>query len=479
MTFIFLLLNLATSSRFPLPWQDEVTFTDVAVNFATGRGFVSTVNTCGDQSITHFWSCNAPMFPFLLGQWITIFGFTITAVRSLNYLLIVLCVFVLWYSVRRLGLIPRAPQRILFVGLLLTGYGMGFIYRSARYDCLALLLLSMVLLASSFRTLYLRFGAITLLGTMLPLAGIQLILYSALLCALMFVFLKRRVILEVVALWVGIMIGSTALVALFYAHGALANFASALFGERSGRFQYVAKDPSFAILLAVCIFLAIDQKARHRFRLISPFGICLACGLVIPVCMLALGKFPIYYSWMAYVPLALGVSAALSESASTLSRLAVSLTTGGLFLVCALGLPVELASAAYYWKDRDSTRIESLARNNLNGTDWVYTQYSGYFAVRKITPHVFIPYLIPDQYRNKISVLLVSPEDFTGYVHAIIGGEWRDTGQSIPDTGHDLLPNNRFAILLQRRINLTVYRRLEPGPKADGVIPHADSKGPN
>src|SRR5271170_5935181 len=40
-------INLSTSSRFPLPWQDEEVFTDVAVNLATGHGFVSSVDACG------------------------------------------------------------------------------------------------------------------------------------------------------------------------------------------------------------------------------------------------------------------------------------------------------------------------------------------------------------------------------------------------------------------------------------------------
>jgi hypothetical protein len=470
MAVTFLVLNLATSARFPLPWQDEIVFTDVAVNLASGRGFISTVNMCGDKLIDHFWSCNAPLFPSLLGQWIKIFGFTILAVRSLNYVLILIGVLVLWYAVRRLALIPRAPQRLLFVVLLMAGYGMGFIYRSARYDCLGLLLFSLVLLAYSLHSVRLRISVITVLGILMPLAGIQLILYSVLLCGLMLVSLKRRVILEVVALGAGIAIGSGALVALFYMNGVLANFASALFGEGNGRFQYASKDPSFAILLAVCMLLAIGQSRRHRFRLISPLGICLACGTLIPVGMLCLGKFPIYYSWMAYVPLALGVSAAMSGSASERPRLITCLSISGLFLACAVGLPVQLASAFYYWKDRDYTRIESLVQNNLNSDDWVYTYYSGYFAVRNVTPYVFMPFSIPDRYRDKISVLVLSPEDFAAYGHAIIGGSWRDIGEGISDTGRDVLPNNRLAILLQRRINLRIYRRINPKsmPEATG-----------
>jgi hypothetical protein len=464
MLFTLLAVNLATSSRFPLPWQDEDVFTDVAVNLATGRGFISSVNMCGEPSIDHFWSCNAPMFPFLLGQWIKVFGFKILAVRSLNYVLISICVFVLWYAVRRLAIIPRAPQRLLFVALLMTGYGMGFIYRSARYDCLGLLLFSLALLVYSLRSTPLRVGVIALLGALLPLAGIQLVLFSGLLCALMVGFLRSRVLIEVIALGGGIVVGSAALLSLFHEKGVLANFLRALFGERNGRLQYVGKDPSFMILLVVCILLIIQQSLRRDFRLNSPLGIGLACSVLIPAGMLILGKFPIYYSWMAYVPLAMCVSAAISDSTLTPSPL-FSLGRAGLFLVCTIGLPVQLASAVYYWNGRDSAKIEALVRKNLNHDDWVYTQYSGYFAVREMTPYVFIPFVIPDRYHDKITVLVVSPNDFDTYAHGIIGGEWRDTGEGISDSGHDLLPSSSFAILLQRRIDLRVYRRIETNPK--------------
>jgi hypothetical protein len=61
---------------------------DVALNIATSQGFAPTVNVYGAASVDTFWSCNAPMSPFLLfGKWVKVFGFTFPAVRSLNYIL--------------------------------------------------------------------------------------------------------------------------------------------------------------------------------------------------------------------------------------------------------------------------------------------------------------------------------------------------------------------------------------------------------
>ncbi len=459
-------LNLATSSRFPLPWQDEIAFTDVAVNTATGQGFISTVAMCGDPSIQHFWSCNAPLYPLILSRWIQATGFTIPGVRSLNYVLILLCVLTLWAAVKRLDLVRSARYRLLFAGLLLCGYGMGFIFRSARYDCLCLLVMSLVPLSYTLKPARARLLAIFLLGVVAPFAGIQLILYSIVLCAVVLLFLRQRVIWEVLALGAGEMVGAASLIGFFYTHGVLANFRSAISGERTGRFQYMSKDPSFALLLLVCLLLVGTQLFRGKFKLRSLLGAALACGILIPAGMLLLGKFPIYYSWMAFVPLAMLVCGALSRERAGFPRGALLFGALGMATVFLIGLPVQLASALYYWNGRDCARIDAMDQQYLASSDWVYTQYSGYFAARKVTDHVFMPFLVPEPYKDKVNVLIVSPSDYKEYVHAIMGGEWRDTGIGIADTERDLLPNNSAAILLQRRIDLHIYRKIEPAAQS-------------
>jgi hypothetical protein len=465
-----LLINLATSSRFPLPWQDEIVFTDVAVNVATHNGMVSVVNSCGvpaHDPLYHFWSCNAPMFPYILGQWIKIFGFSITAVRSLNYVLFSFAVFILWLVARRMKLIISHSARITFVLMLLIGYGMCFIYRCARYDCLALLLASLVLLVFSVLNRPARLVLISLLGVLMPIAAIQLLSYCFVVGVLLMAFFRGRFFWEIVVLGVGAIVGVAVLVALFYSQGALQNFLVQLPLERNGRFISTAKDPSFAMLLAACVIMAVDQGRRHNFRLNSTLGIGLVCGLGIPLYMLTTSKFPIYYSWMAYVPLALGVAAGLASLNLRSSRLVYALTAVCIIFACLLGLPLQLASAAYYWKDRNTAQIEPLAEKYVTSSDWVYADYSAYFAVRKITPYVLMPYVIPDDYKNNISILIVSPKAFGEYAGAIVGGDWFDTGDGIVPTGHDLVPHETsFAILMQRRVDLRVYKRIPSPQKA-------------
>lgn len=458
---IFLVLNCLTSPKYPLPWQDENVFADIAVNFATGRGFISSVCMCGEPSLHSFFSCNMPLFPFLLGGWVKLFGFSILAVRSFNYLLFSLAIIVLWQTVRRLNLISSPQGRVLLVWLLMMGYGMGFIYRSARYDCLTLLLASLILFATSMPSLPFRLGLVTVLGVFFPMAGLQLVCYSVVMSALALLLFRWRYLREIIALSLGIVVGGILILALFSHYHVLQNFLIQLPMERQKRFAHFSKEPSFILLLITCAILVLRQIWKRVYRLRSASSLGVAFGLSIPLGMVILGKFPIYYSWMAYIPLAIATSAALNDQKATLSRATRFVCALLIFFACLFGAPIQLASAIYYWHDRDTDSAAALIRQNLSPNDWVYTDYSSYFAVRSVTPHVFMPYVIADKFKPAINVLVVSPADFESYAHSLMGGEWHDTGQSITPTRKAPFPHSAFAILLQRTIDFHIYRRID------------------
>src|SRR5689334_18193604 len=79
----FLLVNLATSARYPYVWIDEVMYSDPAVNLYLGNGFTSTAWYA--QPSNEFWAGNVPLHSALLYLWMKTFGFSIVAVRSINY----------------------------------------------------------------------------------------------------------------------------------------------------------------------------------------------------------------------------------------------------------------------------------------------------------------------------------------------------------------------------------------------------------
>jgi MFS family permease len=464
---VFVVLNLFTAERFPVPWQDEVMFTDVAANYAAGDGFTSSVWTCG-RPIESFWSCNAPLYPYLLGNWIRIFGFSIVSVRSLNYALIAASAGLLWLATRRLKLISAAPMRILFVILILTDYGIGINYRSARYDCLAILLASAMFLSFSIKGLLRRCVLLSAIGVIFPLAGIQLIPFAFLFSGLLLLFFRYVYWREIVAALAGTCVGVLVLLFIFAQQDALGGFLATLHAESASALakkvadqtigERLPKDPSlFVLFIGTGIFL-LGQKVSGtwQFKSITTFGFIAA--LLVPAGMFVAGKFPTYYSWMAYIPLCLGTCAAL---ATTSNGSRISLRNGlALGVLCSIlvGLPLQLASAAYYWHDRDYGLVEALVARHVKMDDWVYAEYGAYFAVKAKSKHVFVPFVIPEEYRKKIDIMILAPGAMDTYARAIIGGEWVDTGDELGSSKGDVV-NNRFAALLQRRYDLKVYRR--------------------
>ena len=180
---LFILLNIFTASRSPVVWQDEVQLADPAVNLVQGNGFTSTA--CfqpGDR----FYASQAPLYSMLLYPWISLFGVHITAVRSLNFLLILAVVSVLSLGLWKLGLIRTAQARWLFAALVLCGYGVTFSYRSGRYDCLGMLIVSGIFAALAIKHRGVRTAVQLALAALIPWAGVQLIPYLALLSLFLF-----------------------------------------------------------------------------------------------------------------------------------------------------------------------------------------------------------------------------------------------------------------------------------------------------
>ena len=105
----FLLVNLVTAERSPVVWQDEVALVDPAVNLSQGNGFTS---TAWWQTSDRFFASNAPLYPMLLYPWISLFGVNATAVRSLNYVLILGVIAVLWLGLRKLNLVQTIQARL-------------------------------------------------------------------------------------------------------------------------------------------------------------------------------------------------------------------------------------------------------------------------------------------------------------------------------------------------------------------------------
>src|SRR5262249_10165534 len=84
------------------------------------------------------------------------------------------------------------------------------------------------------------------------------------------------------------------------------------------------RDASFLIVLTVAGALALRRNILHSMKLYSLLAFGLVAAIVIPVGIFVAGAYPIYYSWMAYLPLSICTVAELdsiSDSVSPIKRL--------------------------------------------------------------------------------------------------------------------------------------------------------------
>src|SRR5207244_1325725 len=80
---LFLMVNLITAERWPTVSMDEVMYADPGVNLALDGHFTS--SAWYHQSSDKLWAGQPPGYSLLIAGWVSLFGFDITSVRSLNY----------------------------------------------------------------------------------------------------------------------------------------------------------------------------------------------------------------------------------------------------------------------------------------------------------------------------------------------------------------------------------------------------------
>ena len=156
-------LNVSTATWWPIPWTDEALFLDPAANYLFNGRFASSL--WHTQTYSETWISNAPLYSLMLAGWLKIFGFGLVQSRSLNMALqvILVCICVTWAQ-KRLGF--RAFQLVLLILLLMLPQSVAFMARNGRYDMLACLVSTiMVLCLAEGKAMWI---APTLTGFLMP-----------------------------------------------------------------------------------------------------------------------------------------------------------------------------------------------------------------------------------------------------------------------------------------------------------------------
>lgn len=445
---VFLLVNLVTAERSPTVWMDEVLFADPAVNMVMGNGFTS--SAWPGQARDQIWAGNVPLYSLTLYPWLKLFGVSPRSVRSYNYVLVSAAALLFWIGILRLNLIRRPALRILFVCMFLLGYGITFSYRGARPDCIGILLIVALFSTWTLRRERWRWALALFLGALLPVAGLQLLPYVAVLGALIWLVYPTRQLLGYIAVVdVGMAVGFGTLYLTYQTLGiwdtlftlvrAYSLLGGNLWGGTIERLAGFARRPmlggghddfSSLLLLSAIALLGIYAIATKSGR-IATIGIWgLGTGLAVPLTMRTTGHFPIYYTWMVYLPLAVAVIKMLDLLLEANRRRIVALALAIVIASMFLGLPVRLLLTAVEWRERDYEPVERAIQKAVRPGDRVYSEFGAYYPVKRIAAVCFLP-----DYQNQMTaadwrqtnVIVVRPSDYTK-LQKRLGGEWSDTG---------------------------------------------------
>jgi hypothetical protein len=461
--------NFATLERSPTVWLDEVTYSDPGVNLAMGKGFTS--SAWYSQSSEKLWAANTPLYPLLLAGWIKIVGFDILQVRSLNLLLIALSVLFVWRAMIASSMFEHAASRLAVVTLLLFGYGMTFIYRSGRPDCVSVLLFSVMLFALFLPTRRLRYLLLAFAAFVVPFAGLGALPYLAL-CAVFLLFLKGwHGFPEFVILGVASTLGLASLLGFYLHFGAMDDLRagtadhSTLFLLSQGPLAVLSNwwvtirefrgDLSLLLLLAFMIASVAASLVIRRFNVPRLTQWLVMLSLAVPAVMLALGKFPIYYGWMMFVPLifawAFWFDASLASGRAKGTSAALAFVA---IAVVMAGLPLRTGIALSQWSQRDYQPVRRLAHGAVDPGDVVYCGSQAYYAVKGIASATFsgsyLKAITPDQAQS-VTLLIIDPESLDAVVKTV-GGNWIEVKS-------DLAVANRRNKFGASTYNLAAWRR--------------------
>lgn len=484
---LFFIGNLLTSDLYPTCWCDEPMFSDPAIHFAQGKGFVSTA-WWQPKEVT--WSGNVPLYDGALSLWVKLFGVGLVRVRAFNYLAMTLTIPLFWAGVKRLGCVRSAAARLGMVFTIFLSYSFLFAFRSARPDCLGILICAWALWSWTAPDRKVKYGCLFLAGCLLPASGLQLIGFFGLAGALAMLLEGKRAVAPLLAAGGGIVAGGLILFGYYYFNhldGVLvtiretrqAHDAAVAAAARSKLFILAkrivleqVKDLGVMPVLLALAFLAIDRRvwsdARTKYLPLLGWAVSFAFVAALEVFL----HYLEYYHWMNVVIAGIILFAILSQTWGGLrpwTKAAMVLLLAGEF---AAGLPLRLGLGLATGQHHEYEELKRLAAEKIKPTDVVFTDYLGYFPARDRAAEVYVPpYLkvMTDAERASVNVLMVDAAGINGYTNDFIHNqaEWKRIGgfsSELGPVGQWVL--RRFPHYRRQPTNygyaVTMYRREPP-----------------
>lgn len=432
-------------------------FADPAISYHLGQGFTSTA-WYGQSRGATFAGCPV-LYQLLLAGWLKCWGLSITAVRSLGYVLTLGGLWLIWLAVVRGKCIRRKWLRGGMFCMLLTGYGMTFVYRCGRVESLLIFLCGASAFAVTVRDARWRLCILFALGAATSWSAFHAPVFAAVAWALALCIRRGAGWQNVLSFAAGGVSGLVGYMAYVHAQDPEGRIQQAvqklfIFGGHSAPSGLA--DPSLLLLYALLLVLFTCQAKKNQITSLHPVALfSLIAAMMVPAAVWVVGRYPIYYSWMAWVLLIPGVFQALDVSWNGIRNIWRAGVVSILIVAGCIGLPARLALTVYEWKVRDYKPVEDLIAKHVKQDDWVFTDYGGYYAVKPraamTATEWFIPAMSGDD-KKRLTWMIVAPENFVRWSKEL-GGGWIDSGYAVrPDPDHHVAGAAKYDLRLYRRI---------------------------
>ncbi|MBE9175066.1 hypothetical protein IQ225_06655 [Synechocystis salina LEGE 06155] len=475
----FFAIAIWGAGKFHPVWLDEVALVEPATNLYFSGEFSSTA--WYHQSNESFHVGTSLLYTFLLSIWVKLLGFGIVRVRLFGYIVIATASFILFKSVKRLHIVNYPYLRLLLVLTFLTIGGINYIYISGRYDVICLFLSVLAIYSFSLKQGKLRTLVLLFISILFPLSGISALVFAVLIAIALLVFNYKLFWREVLAFIIGSAIGLLFLYILYSINGVWGDFISLVSGHSevatSKNFSYfinllitsaqkltinsygcegcITYKSSWRFLVVISLILVFHELLTRTFKLCCLLFFGLVIALTLPFAMCFLGKFPIYYSWMAILPLLLGIFSATNNMLEKYGFKLFSKNLIYLFISILLILSMKIGLFEVFataLQDRDFDENQALSKfinDNTNSDDIAYADFSTFYSIKGTVDEVYFPlysFQLQANERDSISVVILdgrqekmapwnpSLQQIFPETHE----NWKDTGQHFVSPQYNL-----------------------------------------
>ena len=458
--FIIFILNVATATRYPVPWTDEVLYIDPAINLAEGNGFTSTA--WPSQSKEEFWASNSPLYSILQAGWIKAFGAELISTRLLSYILGFVAVILISIGLKNFNLVTSEILRKFSMLFLLMMFPIAYAYKIGRPDVVCLFLSSSIFAAASFPVSRVRNTLLVFSSMLAPFANLSVIFFIATLIGVGLLFFGKRILRDAILITVGMSLGILFMLAFYWFNDSLSQFLMITVGSGHtllGQIaQYVAFDDSrvleklkdfpvgyfrsffswpYTTYLLVCAYLILLLPRTNRNRINFFFSASVLC---VPFFLLLLGEYTWLMNWMHISVLTVAIFYSIDRLDWRKHALIYSSSVVPLILCVLIGFPWMMGIVFSEWDERSLEEIESFAEKHITLNDTVVVNCYVYFEARKRTKDLLVSSYgggrgfkeIPPEQARLVSKMIIREDEFF-LMQSKYGGQWKVTDQfSLP-----------------------------------------------